>query len=313
MDHHFNIEVAEKHGVNIAIFMNNLAFWLMTNKSKNKNFHEGRYWSYNTIESFLAFFPYWSVKNIRTIIKNAKESDLIIIGRFSKRKNDMTQWFTLSDYGMSFYSSINSMQVLPAGSIQEDVHLPKPANEAGRGFQGVQNDKTPVASHLPKPANRCAQTGRALPYNKPDKKLKDKRSCPSADELVKFEIFWSVYPRKQKRKDALKSWSKNNLCQKTEIIVSHLRKRLETEWSGKSINYIPLPASFLNAEGWNDEIITHTNIVPITKNTISIQPTNNYKKNELKSTVIDFGPGHPTWDDLYGPNAKYKRPIKDNF
>lgn len=99
--------------------------------------------------------------------------------------------------------------------------------------------------------------------NKDIKDIKDKRYCPSDDEPKSFEQFWSLYPRKQKRKDAAKAWLKNKLHSKADEIIMHLMKRIETEWKGKSKTYIPLPTTFLNGEGWHDEIITNENVIPI--------------------------------------------------
>lgn len=92
---------------NLCIFMANLATWIRTNAKKddpkNRNFHEGRFWSYNSIQEFVRYFGFWSTKNIRTIIANCIKLDLIATNSFNKKKYDNTLWYTLTDKGLEYY------------------------------------------------------------------------------------------------------------------------------------------------------------------------------------------------------------------
>ena len=69
MEHNFNVEIAKLYGVNVAIFLNNLLFWVHKNRANKQNFRDGNYWTYNTVEAYTEIFPYWSYDQIRTIIK----------------------------------------------------------------------------------------------------------------------------------------------------------------------------------------------------------------------------------------------------
>jgi len=113
-------------------------------------------------------------------------------------------------------------------------------------------------------------------------KIKDKTYCSSDDELKSFEKFWLLYPRKQSKKAALKSWLKNKLHSKQHEIEMHLMKRLETEWKGKSKTFIPLPTSFLNAEKWNDEIINE-NVIPMNNSVSQHRKNVNYVLEQIKN------------------------------
>ena len=44
MTHVFDVEVAEKYGVNSAILLNALVFWVKKNKANKKHFHDGLTW-----------------------------------------------------------------------------------------------------------------------------------------------------------------------------------------------------------------------------------------------------------------------------
>lgn len=73
------------------------------------------------------------------------------------------------------------------------------------------------------------------------------------DERQTFHVFWERYPLKHAKKDARKAWAQLNpddaLIQR---ICDHLELRVKTrQWRE---GYIPLPATFLRGERWEDEL-----------------------------------------------------------
>ena len=70
-----------------------------------------------------------------------------------------------------------------------------------------------------------------------------------------FDKFWEAYPNKKSKPIALKAWLKHkpdiNVVMKSLTIF----KKCE-QWTRDKGRYIPHPASWLNAEGWNDEVNT---------------------------------------------------------
>ncbi len=76
--HQFDTEHAQKYGVNEAIFIHNLTFWLIKNRANNTNQFEDRTWSYNTYNALTIIFPYWTFKQIRTIVKSLIKQEVII-------------------------------------------------------------------------------------------------------------------------------------------------------------------------------------------------------------------------------------------
>ncbi len=69
------------------------------------------------------------------------------------------------------------------------------------------------------------------------------------------ERFWPVYPKKQAKKSALKAWLKLKAdAALTERVVSDVRARARSEdWTKDKGQYIPLPATYLKGERWEDE------------------------------------------------------------
>ena len=56
--HVFDIEVAQMVGVNAAVLLENISRWCEHNQANNTNFHDGHYWTYNSMKAFEKLFPY---------------------------------------------------------------------------------------------------------------------------------------------------------------------------------------------------------------------------------------------------------------
>jgi uncharacterized protein YdaU (DUF1376 family) len=74
--------------------------------------------------------------------------------------------------------------------------------------------------------------------------------------IDRFDIFWKQYPRKVARPNAIKAWLKI----KPDDVV--LKKMLDAinhqQLPSKEIQFVPHPASWLNANRWEDEITAPT-------------------------------------------------------
>jgi len=88
------------------------------------------------------------------------------------------------------------------------------------------------------------------------------KAIPTKDNIQKtyisqknFEAFWINYPKKRNKATALKVFKKinpdNTLLQ---IILKKVNEAKQTEqWKQKLGQFIPYPATWLNAQGWLDE------------------------------------------------------------
>ncbi len=101
MNYSFDIDVAEKLGVNAAIVVQNLQFWIKKNEANNKHFHDDRYWTFNSIKAWKDLFPFWSDRQIRKILDDLIEKGIIIKGNYNELKYDRTLWYAFTDYGIS--------------------------------------------------------------------------------------------------------------------------------------------------------------------------------------------------------------------
>lgn len=66
-----------------------------------------------------------------------------------------------------------------------------------------------------------------------------------------FETFWAAYPRRDAKKDAQRAW--NQIGPPDGPLLATILGDLQTRVWPRERKYIPLPATYLRGERWNDE------------------------------------------------------------
>lgn len=99
---------------------------------------------------------------------------------------------------------------------------------------------------------------------------RSKPSCsPSASESADdgFANFWKSYPRKVAKTEALKAWRKIKPAGQVQVLLmAGLEKqKVSVDWSKDGGQFIPYPASWLNARRWEDEIAAPPSATPATE------------------------------------------------
>lgn len=83
----------------------------------------------------------------------------------------------------------------------------------------------------------------------PNPNPKESKDLSESGETGNFEIFWTGYPRKEKKKEAEKIFNRlTKVKQRLAIDDSSLR------YEDTDRKFIPLPTSYLRGERWADEI-----------------------------------------------------------
>lgn len=144
MIHYFNIEVAEKLGVNAAIMAANVQFWCAKNEANESkmHFHEGRYWTFNSRKAYMKLFPYFTEKQIRNALDKCVESGLLLAGNFNASARDRTKWYSYNgvDWYQKNYMGENALA--PEGQS----HWPlgsNPLAPEGQPLPDINSDNNP--------------------------------------------------------------------------------------------------------------------------------------------------------------------------
>ncbi|WKY44184.1 hypothetical protein Q5O14_16395 [Eubacteriaceae bacterium ES2] len=121
MNYSFDIGIAEELGVNAAIVISNLQFWITKNQANGKHFHDDRYWTFNSIKAWKDLFPFWSERQIRKILDDLTDKEILIKGNFNEVKYDRTLWYAFSDYGISICQNCQMKQTFLSNRTDENV------------------------------------------------------------------------------------------------------------------------------------------------------------------------------------------------
>ena len=113
----------------------------------------------------------------------------------------------------------------------------------------VIDDINPVIVNInPVIVNRNRQT-------RPDQTKQDKTILSNQELLKNFDVVWKAYPKKKSRGQAEKAFCK--IKPDEQLLATMLamieRAKKSEDWLKEGGKYIPYPATWLNAKGWEDE------------------------------------------------------------
>lgn len=78
-------------------------------------------------------------------------------------------------------------------------------------------------------------------------------AAPKTTEPDGFSEAYDAYPRKKNRADAAKAYRSALKITNAKTILESVREHAMTTWWGKDQQFIPYPASWLRARGWENE------------------------------------------------------------
>lgn len=124
MEHHFNTEYAVKYGIEEAIVINNLQFWINKNKANNKHSYDDRTWTYNSYKAFAELFPYWNEHKIKRILDSLINQEVLVKGNYNKSGYDRTCWYAFKDEQSFLHNCKLHIAELQNGSDESASPIP---------------------------------------------------------------------------------------------------------------------------------------------------------------------------------------------
>jgi len=127
MTYVFDSAIADQFGgVENAVFIQNIHFWVHKNAANNMHFHEGKYWTYNSRKAFDKIFTFWSQRQIQRIVKNCEKLGAIEVGNFSEKNYDSTLWFTTTNGVENLLGVVSREKSIMANGLTQTVQDPDP-------------------------------------------------------------------------------------------------------------------------------------------------------------------------------------------
>jgi hypothetical protein len=187
--HYFLTEFADRYGVEEAMMLTQICYWVENNKAEQKNFHEGRYWTYNSISSFREFWPYLTESQIRTGLRNLIERGVLQKGNFNKLGYDRTTWYSVSDETMEIFCRTKSAKRESSGirdKNSENGYGENPVSNCENNHMDLTNLKNPSAqTDKPIPLQKQIEKAAAANKNFQDEKEEMPNNDQSRRERLK--------------------------------------------------------------------------------------------------------------------------------
>ena len=194
MEHSFDIEFAQKYGVNAAIVYRNFQYWIAKNKANKKNLIDGRNWTYNSRRGLTDLFPYMTDWDIRQALKKLTDEKILITGTYNKKGYDRTTWYAFKDEKTALKGYPSHLWNSPIGETDEktggESHRPigeshRPIGEShrpiGESHQPIGESHQSIGEfHQPIPNPK--------PNSKPDNKPNTKAIGISSDEILRLDL-----------------------------------------------------------------------------------------------------------------------------
>jgi len=103
-----------------------------------------------------------------------------------------------------------------------------------------------------------------------------------------FDSFWSVYPNRVAKQDAVKAWKKLFANGKDDDLLKKIMDGLDRwiksdEWQRDDGRYIPHPATWLNGKRWEDEVKPKQEQAPRPAPAQRILPAQNFEQRDYSN------------------------------
>ncbi len=217
MDIIVNGELAKKYGVNSAIFIRHLYYWISKNACNGKHYYDGRYWSYNSMESFAKSLDFWTESQIRHIIEKLKKEGVLLVGNFNDHKYDRTAWYSLSDEIFEFYGE------KPA-STPEKSDLSNLANASDKNSKCICQNRQMEVTKL---ANAFDKISRPIPNKIPNIIPNNNPPISPHEKNDDWEKAWEAFIEMRKKlKSPLTDRAKQMLIHKLDGLTSNKKEQI---------------------------------------------------------------------------------------
>lgn len=158
MKHIFDIDIAKQYGVNAAVLLENIGYWIKQNEANDVNYYDGHYWTFNSRRAYRELFPYMSERQIATAFEKLIADGLIITGNYNKVAYDRTLWYALTQKGKCIlHFDIMESPVMSNGNIPNVEPIPNINTDINEN-ENTNNIISPVYTEIIKYLNDKAGT-----------------------------------------------------------------------------------------------------------------------------------------------------------
>jgi hypothetical protein len=158
MPHHrFDVRVAETYGVPGALLIQHLQHWIVFNRARGLNLHDGRTWMFSTVTQIAQRLPYLSESQVRRNLEQLMAGGVLLEGNYHKNPYDRTKWYAFADEAKWICQVEENEQT----ELTDEICRP-PKMPSGRSAKSIKDDsknknlKDGLGDSWPMPASGVA-------------------------------------------------------------------------------------------------------------------------------------------------------------
>lgn len=94
----FSTDDALEHGVDAAVILHNMRFWLDHARAHGEMIQDNYYWMFMTAAKMVELFPFWTANKIQKELKKLETCGAVITGNYNKNSWNRTKWYTMPEF-----------------------------------------------------------------------------------------------------------------------------------------------------------------------------------------------------------------------
>lgn len=173
MIYSFDTELAAEIGLNEAILLQNIAYWVKKNEANDVNFHDGCYWTYNSASAFAKLYPFWTPRVIKYALAKLQKADYIKTAQYNKDKMNHTNWYTLTTRGWWLILKYNPHQQQEHEQEQQPIVQNESIDGTKLSHRRYKNDFPTIYTNNKHTNGKHKDARASCPFDNPSDELKE--------------------------------------------------------------------------------------------------------------------------------------------
>ena len=144
------VDLAARYGLDVAVFIQNIYYWVRKNEANQEHFYDGRYWAHSSYRGLEKWFePLWSMQQIKRIVSKCRDQGLLLVGNYNPDGFTHTNWYSVTDAVLEIYGDFPEPEkVVRNRTIDSPISMQnrseiEPANKVYK----ININKPPIVPH----------------------------------------------------------------------------------------------------------------------------------------------------------------------
>ena len=190
-----NPELATRIGLNEAIVLQQVNYWI--NDKEQGVIHSGRRWVFNSYESWVKQFPFWSADTVKRAFTSLVKQGCLDVEQLNKSQHDRTNYYTINHD----CELLNDAEQVPSsnGANCHDRQAHDAPMDEGKNARSLTVTTTKTTTEIKNTLG--ASAGAATPTaisgsGKSSGKTSGTKPAARQEYSPEFEAAWQAYPKR---------------------------------------------------------------------------------------------------------------------